>query len=300
MGVVYRAEHIYLRRQVAIKVFNPSDEQHPVLLHRFHTEIRAIARLQHPNVIGALDVGEAVSPDGHSPNLHYFVMEYVPGQNLDQVVRGQGPLPVPKACDVVHQIANALAEAHKRDLVHRDIKPSNIQLTPEGQAKLLDFGLARLLCHRVTSPGIMMGSLEFMAPEQAQDASAVDIRADIYALGGTLFWCLTGQPPFPANGNFTDSLARRCVEPPPSVRALRAEVPEGLEAVLNRMLAVRPEDRFATPAEVAAALMPFLKTNLREHEPRCCAACVRRRRAPTSRSSCFPGGRLATTWPSCS
>jgi response regulator RpfG family c-di-GMP phosphodiesterase/serine/threonine protein kinase len=280
MGVVYRAEHIHLRRVVAIQVFNPMDEPHPVLLQRFHAEIRATARLQHPNVIGALDVGEAVSPDPNSPNLHYFVMEYVLGQNLDQLVRSQGPLPVAMACDVVHQMANALAEAHKHDLIHRDIKPSNIQVTPDGQAKLLDFGLARLLCQRVTTPGVMMGSLEYMAPEQARDASAVDIRADIYALGATLFWCLGGQTPFPQQGNGVDSLARRSVEPPPSIRGLRAEVSEGLEKVLNRMLAVRPEDRFAEPAAVAEALLPYLKPTLRQLQETGQLPALRRPAAP--------------------
>jgi response regulator RpfG family c-di-GMP phosphodiesterase len=266
MGIVYRVEHIHLRRQAAIKVFTSTSDQDPVLLHRFYSEIRAVARLAHPNVIGALDVGELVSNEPHTPNLHYFVMEYAPGQNLDQLVRAQGPMPVAQACDVAHQVANALAEAHKHQLVHRDIKPSNIQLTPEGQVKLLDFGLARLLCHRVTSPGIMMGSVEYVAPEQVRDASAVDIRADLYALGATLFWCLSGRPPFQGQGDIGSSLARRCLEPAPDIRTIRNGIPAGLEAVLSRLLAIRPEDRYATPVEVSKALLPFLKTDLREHD----------------------------------
>jgi response regulator RpfG family c-di-GMP phosphodiesterase/serine/threonine protein kinase len=266
MGVVYRAEHIHLRRQAAIKVFTSTSDQDPVLLHRFYSEIRAVSRLAHPNVIGALDVGEVVSSDSHTPNLHYFVMEYAPGQNLDQLVRAHGPMPIAQACDVAHQVANALAEAHKHQLVHRDIKPSNIQLTPEGQAKLLDFGLARLLCHRVTRPGIMMGSVEYVAPEQVRDASAVDIRADIYALGATLFWCLSGRPPFQGQSDIAASLARRCLEEAPDIRTLRPSVPVGLEAILNRLLAIHPEDRYATPAEVSKALLPYLRADLREHE----------------------------------
>ena len=129
---------------------------------------------------------------------------------------------------MAYQIADALAEAHKHGLVHRDIKPSNVQLTPEGQAKLLDFGLARSTCDRMTNPGVLLGSIDYLAPEQARDASSVDIRADIYGLGGVLFWCLTGQPPFPTRDNLADALAQRMTEQPPSVRDHRPDLPVGL------------------------------------------------------------------------
>ena len=209
MGVVFRGEHVLLRRSVAIKVVHSVPDDDTRMLQRFHHEVRAVARLQHPNVVGAIDAGAVPAPDGHSLTLHYFVMEYVPGQDLEQMVKAQGPLPVTQACDVIFQVASALAEADKHHLVHRDIKPSNIQVTPDGQAKLLDFGLARLLSQRVTLPGMAMGSLRYMSPEQGLDARAVDIRTDIYALGGTLLWCLTAATPFPSNGSLAATLIQR-------------------------------------------------------------------------------------------
>jgi response regulator RpfG family c-di-GMP phosphodiesterase len=268
MGVVFLAEHIRLRRQVAIKVLHPSHADHLLLLERFYSEIQAVARLNHPNVVTALDVGELASPDGHSVTLHYFVMEHIPGQDLERLVRSADrPLPVAKACDLVHQIAEALAEADKHHLVHRDIKPSNIQVTPTGQAKLLDFGLARLACHRMTTPGIALGSLSYMAPEQALDASTVDIRADIYGLGSTLFWCLTSQAPFPTSGSAAEVLTRRLTQPAPDIGTVRPDLPTGLRAVVSRMMAFRPEERYPTPRAVQEALLPFLRPELRDHAP---------------------------------
>ena len=136
-----------------------------------------------------------------------------------------GRWPPAQACDLIYQVASALAEAHKHDLVHRDIKPSNVRVTPEGQAKLLDFGLARHFRHRLTEPGTLLGTIDYMAPEQMQDASSVDIRADIYGLGGTLFWCLTGRTPFRAAGQLASGPGHRLTQPPPSVRVLRPESP---------------------------------------------------------------------------
>jgi len=267
MGVVFRGEHVLLRRPVAIKVVHALGDDDARMLQRFHHEVRAVARLQHPNVVGAIDAGAASAPDGHSVTLHYFVMEYVPGQDLERLVKAQGPLPVTQACDIIFQIASALAEADKHSLVHRDIKPSNIQITPAGQAKLLDFGLARLLCQRVTMPGLAMGSICYMSPEQSLDASAVDIRTDIYALGGTLYWCLTGAPPFPSGGSVVATLAQRQKQRAPALEADRPDVPAGLRSLLQRMMAVKPEDRLQTPQAVMDALLPYLKPELRE-DPR--------------------------------
>ena len=171
----------------------------------------------------------------------------------------RGPLPPPQACNLIHQIACALAETHRFNLVHRDIKPSNIIVTPEEQAKLLDFGLSRHVPTRMTQSGTVLGTIDFMAPEQARDASTVDIRADIYSLGGTLFWCLTGQLPFSMQGTEMEVLLRRLSQKPPSLRALMPNLPASLEAVVTRMLALDPADRYATPQEVMHALLPFLR-----------------------------------------
>ena len=263
MGVVFRAEHIKMRKQVAIKVLPIAPEQDSRILHRFMTEIRAIAQLHHPNIVGAIDAGE--SADMHGNVLHFFAMEYVPGQDLEKHVQELGPLPIAQACDLMHQLASALAEANKHQLVHRDIKPSNIQVTPEGQAKLLDFGLARRFSSGLTEQGTLLGTLDYIAPEQVQDAHKVDIRADIYGLGGVLYWCLTGSPPFPSQGGFLKDLANRLLQQPPSLLKARPDLPFELDQVIQKLMALDPEDRYATPQVVMRALLPFLKTEMREH-----------------------------------
>jgi response regulator RpfG family c-di-GMP phosphodiesterase len=263
MSVVFLAEHTRMRRQVAIKVLPVHTEQDPRLLHRFFTEMRTVARLQHPNIVYAIDAGECVAPDNADTILHYFVMEYVPGLDLEELIRTNGPLTLAKACDLIYQIASALAEANKHKLVHRDIKPSNIQVTPEGQAKLLDFGLTRTLSNQLTEPGVVLGTLDYMAPEQVQNAHAVDIRADLYGLGGVLHWCLTGTPPFPTISNLFE-IAKRFNLPTPSISAKRSEIPAEFDTVLQRLLAVRPEDRYETPQALMSALMPYIRAEGQE------------------------------------
>jgi response regulator RpfG family c-di-GMP phosphodiesterase len=264
MGVVFKAEHVRMRRPVAIKVLSLTAEKDSRMLQRFFAEMRAIAQLQHPNIVSAMDAGEARGPDADSLSRHYLVMEYVPGKDLEEYLIENGPMAPAKACDIVYQVASALAEAHKHHLVHRDIKPSNIRVTPEGQAKLLDFGLARPFGPRMTEPGTLLGTLDYVAPEQAADAHRADIRSDIYGLGGTLFTCLTARTPFAAEGNTAAVLARRLTAPPPSARLLQAEIPPELDAVVSRMLAVDPDRRYQTPADVMRALLPFIKTQSRE------------------------------------
>jgi len=260
MGTVFKAEHKRLRRPVAIKIVTVGPGEDATGLERFFNEMRAVAQLNHPNIAVALDAGDDEARDNlHAGCLHYFVMEYVPGQDLDEYVKAKGALDPAFACDLAFQVAGALEEAHQHNLVHRDIKPSNIRVTPEGQAKLLDFGVARLSNNRLTAQGVVLGSVAFLAPEQAEDASAVDIRADLYALGGTLFWCLTGQYPFAQQGNLIKELARRVNQPPPSLRKVRPDISEDLEAVLHKLMASRPENRYATPRDVMRALFPFLR-----------------------------------------
>src|SRR5205807_4245691 len=135
--------------------------------------------------------------------------------DLEDLIESNGPVPVDQACSLIYQVASALSEAHAHNLVHRDVKPSNIRVTPDGQAKLLDFGLVRHFHHRMTEQGAVMGTLDYLSPEQAHDASSVDIRADLYSLGGTLYWCLTGRLPFPASGNTIETLVRRFTQKPP-------------------------------------------------------------------------------------
>ena len=161
MGLVFQGEHVRLRKPVAIKVLHPAFAEDSQMLTRFFREVRAVARLQHPNIVTALDVGEVSSPELHHSTLSYFVMELIPGQDLEHLVEAKGPMSIIEACNIVHQIAGALMEAHKHHLVHRDIKPSNIQVQPDGVAKLLDFGLARLQSPGLTNPGTPMGSVYY-------------------------------------------------------------------------------------------------------------------------------------------
>jgi response regulator RpfG family c-di-GMP phosphodiesterase/serine/threonine protein kinase len=264
MAVVFKGEHIEMRRTVAIKVMPQPVDLHPKLISRFTAEMRTIAQLQHPNIVAAFDAGKTIAPDPDSPVLRYIVMEYVAGHNLEGFVDTNGPLNPATACDFIHQIASALVEANKLKMVHRDIKPSNILITPEGQAKLLDFGLVHHSGTNMTDVGTIVGTIDFMAPEQAQNANGVDIRTDLYGLGGTLFWCLTAQTPFPSSGTMIENLARRLTQPPPSVRSLRPEIHPDLDAVVMRLLAVNPAERYATPQELMRALLPFIKPDLRD------------------------------------
>jgi response regulator RpfG family c-di-GMP phosphodiesterase len=266
MGIVYKGEHLRLPRLVAIKVLPVSPQVDPETLQRFFTEMWAVGQLQHPNIVAAVDAGSVSESNPHSPVLHYFVMEYVAGQDLEEYVKVHGPLTPSAACDLIHQVASALTEAQKHHLVHRDIKPSNILVTPDGQAKLLDFGLARHFRSRLTERGAVLGTLDYVAPEQARDASSVDIRADIYGLGGTLYWCLTGRMPFVSQGHAIQDLVSRLSQPPPLIRGCRPDVPEGLDTVVSRMMAVKPDDRYPTPQAVMRALVPFL--NPEEYDAR--------------------------------
>ncbi|MEI7683766.1 MAG: HD domain-containing phosphohydrolase [Planctomycetota bacterium] len=261
MGIVFKGEHLHLPRVVAIKVLPQHPEQDARLLSRFLGEIWAVAQLRHPNIVGAIDAGEVPRTDPNATRLHYFVMDYVAGETLEDKVANSGRVAVIPACDFIHQVASALTEANKCNLVHRDIKPSNVLVTPEGRAILLDFGLARQFGNRFTEPGTILGTIDYMAPEQAQDASSVDIRADIYGLGGTLYWCLTGRAPFACTGNPVQDLVAH-YQAAPSVRKLQPDIPSELDAVVARMMAPNPDDRYAKPEEVMHALLPFIRPEL--------------------------------------
>jgi response regulator RpfG family c-di-GMP phosphodiesterase len=264
MGIVYKAEHLLLRRQVAIKVLEPWRGQDFITLTRFLSEMRAVARLDHPNIVAALDAGRLASSDPDTPPLYYLVMEFVAGEDLESYVLKHGPLAPSFACELIAQVADGLGEANRHQLVHRDLKPSNVMITPENQAKILDFGLVHHLRGGITAPEVTLGTLDFMAPEQVSNASNVDIRADIYALGGTMFWALTGKRPFATEGGINESLLQRLVLKAPSVRAQRPEISSELDAVVARMLAHDSQDRYPTPQAVCRALAPFLRNDTQE------------------------------------
>lgn len=252
MGVVFRAEHRSLRTPVAIKALYVDGKIPRPGIDRFFLEVRTVASLKHPNLVAAIDAGEepAAGPDGQA--VPYLVMEFVPGRNLQDLVSAEGPLPIATACQYLHQIADALTEAHRHGLVHRDIKPSNILITPNGQAKLLDFGVARIPTNeeRLTNDGAHVGTLGYMAPEQAKDPREVDARADIFGLAATLVYALTGHEPFP-NG----TMNTRTV---PQLSSYRADVPPELETVLERLMAFDPDQRISTASAAMRELAPFL------------------------------------------
>jgi len=262
MGAVYKARHRRLKRVVALKVLPASRTQDASAVARFHREMEAVGRLDHPHIVRAMDAGE---DDGKS----YLVMEYVRGVDLSQIVKQRGALSPAEACELVRQAAIGLQEAHEHGMVHRDIKPSNLMLAMPKKGppivKILDMGLAQLTHaaggEELTSTGQLMGTLDYMAPEQGGDTKAVDIRADIYALGATLYKLLTGEPVY--HGERYEAPMQKMMalatESAPPILEARSDIPPELATIVHRMLEKEPEARFATPADVAAALMPFCR-----------------------------------------
>lgn len=251
MGVVYKGLHLRLKRVVAVKILPAAMFQSPRAVARFHREVEAAGALDHPNLIRATDANEA-------EGIHFLVMDYVEGQDVARVLKAHGILAIPDACEIARQAAQGLQAAHEVGLVHRDIKPSNLMVTPRGQVKVLDLGLALLqeAPDDLTPSRQHMGTPDYMAPEQAESAHDVDIRADIYSLGCTLYKLLTGRAPFagPEYDSNVKKLLAHARDSIPSVTASRPEVPRELAKTLDRMLEKKPERRFGAPAEVAQAL----------------------------------------------
>jgi serine/threonine protein kinase len=259
MGVVYLAHNTMLDRREVLKVLNREMLQRKGTYERFLREMRAAARLNHPNVVTAYSAQQW-------GNLLVFAMEYINGYDLDRLVKKKGLLPVTMACSFVHDAAQGLHHAHERGMVHRDIKPANLMYARQGKGwtvKILDFGLAKATSEHpieggLTSDGQALGTLDFLAPEQAVDARSADIRADIYSLGCTLYFLLSGGPPYAGDSYASIVLAHQSIEATP-LNLVRPEVPMALAAVVAKMMAKDPSRRYQTPEEVAEALKPFLK-----------------------------------------
>jgi serine/threonine protein kinase len=254
MGSVYLCEHKFMRRRVAVKVLPAAKAEDPASLERFYREARAAAALDHPNIVRAYDIDQ-------DENLHFLVMEYVDGSSLQEIIKKSGPMAALRACHYIRQAAIGMQHAHEAGLVHRDIKPGNLLVDRSGTVKVLDMGLARffhdeedILTKKYDES--VLGTADYLAPEQALDSHGVDIRADIYSLGATFYFCLTGQPPF-NEGTVAQKLIWHQTRQPKPIRTIRPEVPEQVAAVIDRMMAKDKTKRYQTPAQVADALAPF-------------------------------------------
>jgi serine/threonine protein kinase len=260
MGVVLKAQHRRMDRLVAIKVLSSAAMKQAGAVERFHREVKAAAKLIHPNIATAFDADE-------HQGMHYLAMEYVEGKDLASVVRDHGPMGVRQAVEYILQAARGLQFAHEQGIVHRDIKPGNLLLDKKGTVKILDMGLARLAGNeaalggpeRLTATGQVMGTCDYMSPEQALDSHVADHRTDIYALGCTLYRLLTGHPPYQGE-TLVQILMAHQQAPIPSLTVARPEVPGELDACFQRMVAKEPGDRQQSMAEVVVELEAVLAT----------------------------------------
>ena len=258
MSNVYVAEHLLMNRRVAIKVLPLGRVKDRAYLERFYQEARAAARVDHPNIVRAYDVE-------NEGDVHFLVMEFIPGCDLATLVKREGPLDYRRAADYIRQAALGLAAAHRAGLVHRDIKPGNLLVDPQGVVKILDLGLALLTSANSSRASLtlesddnVLGTADYIAPEQALNSHQVDARADIYSLGCSLYFLLTGHPPFD-RGSVAYRLLAHIRQQPPSILNDRPDAPPQLVEICRRMMAKRPEDRPQTAEEVAALLEAFLR-----------------------------------------
>jgi len=257
MSTVYLAEHMLMNRKVAIKVLPPNRVSDAAYLDRFYVEARAAAKLDDPNIVRAYDIDS--TSDGKT---HYLIMEYVPGKDLHVLVKENGRLKYDDAADYVAQVATGLQHAHEMGLVHRDIKPANCLLDNNGTVKLLDMGLARLIGDEssltLDNNENVLGTADYLAPEQALDSHKADSRADIYSLGCTLYYLLAGHPPFP-EGTITERLLKHQRELPASILKERPDAPPTLLHICERMMCKDPDDRYQTAGEVSERLTEWLR-----------------------------------------
>jgi len=250
MGNVFLGQHVTMNRRVALKIISRQIGKDHASLDRFLAEARAVASLDHPNIVQAYNVD-------NEGDRYYLVMEYVEGLDLQRLVELEGPLDCERAADYVRQAADGLEHAHQRNMIHCDIKPSNLLVNPQGVVKILDMGLARLTDRDESSVDDqderVLGSVDYLAPEQALKDTDLDGRADLYSLGCTLYFLLTGHPPFP-QGTLPERILKHQMQEPPSIRSQRRDVPADLAAICAKMMAKKREDRYQTAAEVSQAL----------------------------------------------
>ena len=258
MGRVFKALHKPMERFVALKVLRADAIDSPERVERFHREVKAAARLTHPNIVTAHDGDE-------SAGIQFLVMEYIEGLNLAQLVKRHGPLPAADACELVRQAALGLQAVHEAGLVHRDIKPSNLMLTPAAEVKIFDLGLALIqdvhapASTELTSTNQIMGTLGYLAPEQCSDPHNVDIRADIYSVAATLYNLLAGEAPFADRkaSTFGQQVKILMTDTPTTIAKKRSDLPADLIQLIDSSLAIEPDTRPGNPREVARALEMF-------------------------------------------
>ena len=255
MGRVYLARNYKLDCYVAIKVMRDEQARRPAVLARFHREIRALGRIRHPNIVQAIDADAL-------PGAIYYVMQHFEGIDLGRFVRQNGPLLVADACDYVLQVADALKHASQNGLIHRDIKPSNLLLTePDHMVKVLDLGLTRCevpesdsIFNELTRAGTIIGTPDYMPPEQIKDSRSADIRSDLYSLGCTFYYLLSGRAPFEHLTATVDKLCAHEDLMPTPIRHLRPDVPPEVASIVERLMAKRRRDRIQTPDALMAEL----------------------------------------------
>jgi len=246
MGAVFLAKDTTLNRLAALKILPRDKAENPVLVKRFKAEGQAAAHLRHENIVSVYDAGEE---DGYL----YIALEYVEGTDLHNLINKRGRIPVRRSLEIITQVTQALAHAYQQGIVHRDIKPANILIRQDGVVKLTDLGLARSIDDNtetsITRAGTTVGTVDYMAPEQARDSKAADIRSDLYSLGCTWYHMLTGRAPF-SEGSLTNKLAAHATTPPPDPREINERVPEGVVAIIQRMMAKSQSERYQTPEEL--------------------------------------------------